>query len=224
MLKISVIVPVYNSEKTLCRCVDSVLRQTYQNFELLIINDGSLDHSGEICDEYAQKDSRVRVIHKTNGGVSSARNVGLDNARGEWVTFVDSDDYLQEEYLNSFPIACNADVIIGSFIAINEMGSQVIISSNVPPGVYFHSSSFTQEYITNTKLKVPWCKFYRKSLLSDIRFNEKMVVGEDWHFNMTFFALANELLVLSKQSDDLVNYVYAIPSISFHIKYQLSVS
>ena len=91
---ISIIVPIYNSESTLKRCVDSILAQTYQNFELLLIDDGSKDCSGEICKEYAQKDSRVKVFHKENGGVSSARNLGLDNARGEWVTFVDSDDWI----------------------------------------------------------------------------------------------------------------------------------
>ena len=77
---ISIIVPVYNSEEFLHRCIDSILEQTYENLELLLINDGSKDSSGEICDEYARKDSRVRVFHKENGGVSSARNVGLDNA------------------------------------------------------------------------------------------------------------------------------------------------
>ncbi len=92
--KISVIVPVYKAEKYLHRCVDSILGQTFSDFEVLLIDDGSPDRSGEICDEYAKKDSRVRVFHKENGGVSSARNMGLDNAVGNWITFVDSDDWL----------------------------------------------------------------------------------------------------------------------------------
>ena len=86
--------PVYNTEKYLRRCVDSILAQTFTDFELLLINDGSTDSSGAICDEYTQKDSRVRVFHKENGGVSSARNIGLDNAKGEYIAFVDSDDYI----------------------------------------------------------------------------------------------------------------------------------
>ena len=98
-LTISVIVPVYNTELYLHRCIDSILSQTFTDFELLLINDGSTDRSGEICDEYAGKDKRVRVFHKENGGVSSARNIGLDEARGEWIAFVDSDDWVSPKLL-----------------------------------------------------------------------------------------------------------------------------
>ena len=91
---ISVIVPVYNAEKYLSRCIDSILVQTFTCFELLLVDDGSTDCSGRICDEYAKRDTRIRVIHKENGGVSSARNLGLDNAKGEWICFCDSDDLL----------------------------------------------------------------------------------------------------------------------------------
>src|SRR5690606_27273688 len=98
MPKVSVIIPVYNAEKYLRECIDSVLAQTFDDFELLLINDGSTDGSGKICDEYAQKDARVKVFHKENGGVSSARNLGLDNAKGEWITFIDSDDWIGENY------------------------------------------------------------------------------------------------------------------------------
>ncbi len=101
MPQISIIVPVYNIEKYFHRCVDSILSQTFTDFELLLINDGSNDNSGAICDEYAAKDARIRVFHKENGGVSSARNLGLDNAKGEWITFVDSDDYVKPDYLSN---------------------------------------------------------------------------------------------------------------------------
>lgn len=96
---ISVIVPVYNTEKYLDRCIQSVLAQTYTNWELLLIDDGSTDSSGTICDQYAAEDNRIRVFHKENGGVSSARNLGLDNAKGEWITFVDSDDWVEPSML-----------------------------------------------------------------------------------------------------------------------------
>ena len=94
---ISIIVPIYNVEKYLSRCINSVLSQTFPDFELLLIDDGSTDKSGYICDGYAQKDSRIKVFHIENGGVSAARNYGLDNARGEWITFVDADDWIDKD-------------------------------------------------------------------------------------------------------------------------------
>lgn len=99
---ISVIVPIYNAERFLHRCISSLLNQSYTDFELLLINDGSQDCSGLICEEYAAKDSRVRVFHKENGGVSSARNIGLENSRGEWVTFCDADDYVDNDWLKVY--------------------------------------------------------------------------------------------------------------------------
>lgn len=99
-LKISIIVPVYNTEQYLLHCLDSILSQDFTDYELLLIDDGSKDNSGAICDEYAEKDSRICVFHKENGGVSSARNLGLDHAQGEWVAFVDSDDLLVDNALD----------------------------------------------------------------------------------------------------------------------------
>ncbi len=99
MPAVSVIVPVYKVEPYLRRCVDSILAQTFTDFELILVDDGSPDNCGAICDEYAEKDSRVKVIHKKNGGVSSARNMGLDAARGEYIYFCDGDDYIEKELL-----------------------------------------------------------------------------------------------------------------------------
>lgn len=111
---ISVIIPVYNAEKYLRRCIDSVLSQTFTDFELLLIDDGSKDKSGAICDEYAAKDSRVRVFHKENGGVSSARNMGLDNACGNYIAFVDADDWI------------DGNMYYEMFAAINESKSDIV--------------------------------------------------------------------------------------------------
>lgn len=116
--RISIIVPVYNTERWLHRCVDSILAQTYTDFELLLIDDGSNDNSGAICDEYAIKDKRVKVFHKSNGGVSSARNLGLDNARGEWITFVDGDDWLEPNAVNDLidkSMTTDADIVFCDF-------------------------------------------------------------------------------------------------------------
>lgn len=109
---LSVIVPVYNVEEYLSRCIDSILSQTFTDFELILVDDGSQDRSGEICDEYAQKDSRVKVVHKTNGGQSSARNRGLDLAQGTYIAFVDSDDYISRNcYEDNMKILLNDKTI-----------------------------------------------------------------------------------------------------------------
>lgn len=100
MYKISVIIPVYKTENYIHRCVDSVLNQTYPNLEILLIDDGSPDHCPKICDEYAKKDGRVKVIHKSNSGVSVTRNAGLENASGDYITFVDSDDFIEPDMYN----------------------------------------------------------------------------------------------------------------------------
>ena len=130
--KISVIVPVYNVEKYLPRCIDSILSQTFKDFELLLIDDGSPDNCGKICDEYAAKDRRVRVFHKPNGGVSSARNLGLDKACGEWITFIDSDDYVAVDYLEelvSFKINSGAELVAIS-TKVGETEKSVTLSNN----------------------------------------------------------------------------------------------
>ena len=125
--KISIIVPVYNVERFLRKCIDCILAQTFIDFELLLINDGSKDNSGAICDEYGAKDSRIRVFHKKNGGVSSARNLGLDNAKGEWVIFMDADDFWCDntilEQLYSNAIEYNIDIVRGEYKAVDSEGN-----------------------------------------------------------------------------------------------------
>lgn len=118
--QISIIIPVYNSGNTLNRCIDSILNQTFTDWELLLVNDGSTDRSGELCDEYASKDQRIKVFHKKNGGVSSARNTGLDNATGSWLTFVDSDDFIDTTFLDSFIKSQSCDLYITGIQFINN--------------------------------------------------------------------------------------------------------
>ena len=117
--KISIIVPVYKAEKYLYRCVDSILAQTFSFFEVLLIDDGSPDNSGKICDEYALLDSRVRVFHKENGGVSSARQLGIDNVQGEYTIHVDPDDWIEPQMLEELYVKAvveKADMVICDFI------------------------------------------------------------------------------------------------------------
>lgn len=122
-IKISIIVPVYNTEKYLHKCVDSILAQTFPDFEILLVNDGSTDSSRQICESYANKDSRIKVFNKENEGVSSARNVGIENAKGEWITFVDSDDWINERTLEVAikQAMCNdADICCYDFRVIDK--------------------------------------------------------------------------------------------------------
>lgn len=122
-VEISVIVPVYNVEKYLAQCIESILTQTFADFELLLINDGSTDRSGNICDAYAEQDSRIRVVHKENGGVSSARNCGLEVAQGKYVSFIDSDDYVGKDYLSTMHTVMmntDADCVITGIIYVSE--------------------------------------------------------------------------------------------------------
>ena len=132
-INVSVVVPVYQAENYLNRCLDSILAQTLENFELILINDGSKDKSGEICDEYKRKDKRIRVIHKRNEGVSRARQVGLDLARGEYIIYVDPDDWVERDYLETLyskAISENADMIICDF-GVNIKKSHYILLRNL---------------------------------------------------------------------------------------------
>lgn len=133
--EISVIVPIYNSEKYLCKCIDSILDQTFKDFELLLIDDGSTDQSSKICDEYAQKDTRIRVFHKHNGGVASARQMGIDNMSGEYCIQVDSDDWIEPEMLKSMyetALANNSDMVVCDFVIERQKPLKSWVSQQGP--------------------------------------------------------------------------------------------
>lgn len=116
--KVTIIVPVYNVEKYLTCCIGSILSQSFKDFELLLIDDGSSDLSGEICDDYVEKDARIRVFHKENGGVSSARNLGLENAQGEWICFIDSDDWVEVDFLKELIQYDSFDLVVGGLTPV----------------------------------------------------------------------------------------------------------
>ena len=222
---ISVIIPVYNAEKYLRRCIDSVLAQTYKDFELLLIDDGSKDSSGAICDEYAAQDARVRVFHKENGGVSSARNVGLDHAQGEWITFVDSDDYIEENFLKSFEGNLDADLVVGNMVICEDCKLPKNINVGILPGIYTHIQSALKGNLNSSAFYAPWGKMFRKESIADLRFNIKMRIGEDNHFNLLFLSQCKDLHLLSNSTgSDRTQYVYFVGPIICDAKYQMSVS
>lgn len=184
---ISVIVPVYNVEKYLSECVDSIINQSYTQLEILLVDDGSTDNSSKICDEYAKKDSRVKVIHKTNGGVSSARNIGLDVCAGEYVMFVDSDDYLDENACLMALHYLNSEAADFSFFGLIEEYSS---GKTTKQSSFSDKKTFSCESIENLFLLVisdnalkdilgPVCKLFRRSVIGDTRFKCDITIGED---------------------------------------------
>lgn len=172
---ISVIVPVYNVEKYLTRCVDSILNQSYKNFELILVDDGSPDQSGVICDEYALKDKRIEVIHKENKGISDARNIGLEYSKGTFITFIDSDDLVHAYYLEHLYRLIkmtNADIVIGNFVS-STIVKESIFTETTSEIIHELSSIEALELFTSTfitQMVVAWGKLYKKELFADIRF------------------------------------------------------
>ena len=195
MPKISIIVPVYNTEPYLSRCVDSILSQSFTDFELLLVDDGSTDGSGKICDAYAEKDSRIRVFHKENGGVSSARNMGLDKARGEWITFVDSDDELLSNGLQVMMggVSDEVDLIMAGYVVCNDEGekiysiekriSEMMLNTLAVKEMYAPADHRYQGYICS--------KLFRNSVLSSnsIRFASDIFFSEDRLFVTQFICV-----------------------------------
>lgn len=192
---VSVIVPVYNAEKTLRPCVDSVLMQGREDIELILVNDGSKDHSLDICRDYEAKDSRVVVLDKPNGGVSSARNAALDVAKGEWILFLDSDDSLQEHFLEGVEGA-EEDLLIRGAVFFSEDGQEIrrmVFDDMLQQPVL---CDFVRQYVGTPLLRAPWTKFFRRSLTGDIRFPVDMKVGEDSCFVQRYLARCNSYRLL----------------------------
>lgn len=189
--KISIIVPVYNAEKFLCRCIDSILAQSYTDFELLLIDDGSKDNSGEICNKYAEKYNRVKVFCKKNGGVSSARNLGLRNVKGQFVTFVDSDDFVDNDFLESL-VEFESDFvytgykIFGSYV--KDFGISENDSYKASDLMQRLMHTYEKSAITLYGMQYPWAKLYKTSIIKENKlfFDEKMKYAEDSCFVWTY--------------------------------------
>lgn len=197
---ISVIVPVYNAEENLRRCVDSILTQSYSDFELLLVDDGSKDKSGAVCDEYAASDSRIRVFHKSNGGVSSARNLGLENACGMWIAFIDSDDWINETYLEVLYQGHNTDLAICSYVWDGlDIGGIAPIFEGTKTNDEIRTI-IQGPWLRNSYFTTPWCKIYKKKIIDEnhCRFNEDLTSGEDYLFNMIYLLSVDSIFGTSK--------------------------
>lgn len=186
---VSVVVPVYNSEKYLRDCVESIVNQTYRNLDIILVDDGSTDSSGNICEEYAGKDNRVTVLHKENGGNGDARNAGYKCAKGKWLVMVDNDDLLhlqQIEILVNIANEKNADVVIGNYRAISD--DEIPGNNHITQDVYQKAEILTSKHLHDNEfikkrsmiLTTPWSKIWRKSLYENIQFPKKSKHDDTW--------------------------------------------
>lgn len=191
---VSVIVPVYNTEKYLPECIESVLFQSYTDFELLLIDDGSTDGSGLICDEYARKDFRIKVVHKSNGGVSSARNEGLDIARGEYVCFVDSDDWVCKDYLKNLVLGMKR----GTDLVIAALADGTSPSYST----YFDLNEYFRVYSRLALIYSPCAKLFRNKIIIDscLRFDTNVNYGEDTLFNLAYLLYAKQITLIPESN------------------------
>ncbi len=198
--KVSVIVPAYNVEAYLSVCLESILKQSFTDFELLLIDDGSTDKSGEICDEYAMNDGRVRVFHKENGGVSSARNLGLDNAKGEWISFVDADDRVETDYLKNLISHVNntIDLVVSYARIFDKNGNS---RREVYPSKLITNENFEVMFIENDMNwhTAPWSKLYRHEIIKkyNLIFCETMHISEDALFNFQYMMYSRSIYISS---------------------------
>ena len=199
---ISIIVPVYKAEKFITRCVDSVIAQTYQDWELLLVDDGSPDQSGVICDNYSRNDQRIKVFHKQNGGVSSARNLGIENAQGEWITFLDADDYILTDFLSHLAdkIQPGIDLIISGSKRFGDSS----LDNSIPCDCEYDSNLLIinkinvkqEDYVFHGTCSYPWGKLLRTSIIKQhhLFFDTTMKVSEDTCFMLKYLNRIEKVL------------------------------
>lgn len=206
MEKISVIVPVYKTEKYLDKCVESIVNQTYKNLEIILVDDGSPDDCPQFCDAWVKKDNRIKVIHKQNGGLADARNAGLSIAQGDYIGFIDSDDYIDldmYECLINCAVENNAD-ISGCFYRkigkdfLNELGSDYSVK-------VFNSEDYLCEYYLKNVLYFSCCnKIYKRELIGKTRFSPEAGLCEDGCFNYETSKKADVIVMINKP---MYNYI-----------------
>lgn len=208
--KVSIIVPVYNGERSLSRCIDSILKQQFTEWELLLINDGSTDGSLSVCQEYAKKCENIRVINKENEGVSATRNLGIQNAVGEYIQFIDCDDYVAQDYLASMVKSIeeqDADMVIAGYTRHkNGKMKQNAPGQYVINGIEQLAEQFFSLY-NHWYINTPWNKLYKRALISE-GFPLELSLGEDLMFNLEYLKKVKKISVIEK-----VGYEYCIENV-----------
>ncbi|MCQ2381250.1 MAG: glycosyltransferase, partial [Acidaminococcaceae bacterium] len=200
MKKISIIVPVYKAEKFLCECIDSILCQTYKNLEVILVDDGSPDNSGMICDKYAQSDSRIKVVHQQNGGAGKARNAGIDKATGDYIMFLDSDDWMEYDMAEKLVIALeknNADQVrCGCYYVSPQNKDRVTFKSNKILEAETYGEIMESEY-SGVLWTVPWNAIYRRKIIKNVKFPEGYI-NEDNYFSPMYVYYCKKIVLLQE--------------------------
>lgn len=193
---VSIIIPVYNVEQYLDRCMESVVRQTYTDLEIILVDDGSKDNSSAICDKWGKKDNRILAIHQKNGGLSNARNTGINNASGKWIMFVDSDDVVSSnivELLMQLAVSQGADIAIGGVMHIFDENSITFTEQVAPVFTYDAAHAIREMWYQHSFLPSAWGKIYKRSLFGNIRFTEK-ILFEDIDLMHELFWNSNKIV------------------------------
>lgn len=210
---ISVIVPVYNTEKFIDRCIDSLLGQSFENFELIMVNDGSRDSSGVICKKYALKDKRIRVVDKKNEGVSAARNTGLDSANGDWIVFVDSDDYVERGYIESlFKTVQKGKMKFGmtGLTKISVDGTVIYSPDTIKKYTLDRDACIEMLFsYSNGYWGYVWGKIYNRQILRkhNIKFRNNIYFNEDRLFCLEYLSVLNAKDKISANTGSYYNYI-----------------
>ena len=216
---ISVVIPIYNVEKYLRRCIDSVIKQTYENLEIILVDDGSQDNCAEICDEYAINDSRIKVIHKLNGGLSDARNSGIDIASGKYITFIDSDDYVTKDYIEVLYNALKADMTdlaISSHKVIYENGT--VIEKATGEKSILSSKEVLERILYDDGIDLSaWAKLYKIELWNDVRY-PKGRLFEDSATTYKLIDKCDKVTIISKATYNYMIRNSSITNVKFSNK------
>ena len=209
---ISIVVPIYKVEKYLKKSIDSIINQTYKNLEIILVDDGSPDNCGKICDEYKEKDSRIKVIHKKNGGLSDARNAGIDIAIGEYIAFVDPDDYIAENYVQELYNLCIENNTLLSECNFEKFNSEdkIEIEQNKTKNIYTGREMAERLYSKDLiRTIVVWNKLYKMEIFKNLRFpkgkiNEDEFVNYKIFYNLDKVAITNEKLYYYRYAPDSI--------------------
>lgn len=203
---ISIIIPVYQGQEFLCRCLDSIICQKDTLLDIIIVDDGSTDDTSTLCKNYVEKDSRIRYFWKENAGVSSARNLGLEQALGDWITFIDIDDLVELDYFSNH-LNFGADLYLQNWRFLNSSRYKVYYTHSRYSGG--DCQKYIEEHFHEDVFRVVWGKFFRRSIIEQyhLRFNTQMSLGEDTLFMMDYLAHCHSIEFLSTST-----YLYYRPS------------